>query len=248
MYLATICGALVLMAGLQAQAANTFFVFQESQPAPAQESPQTNPPGEPKQAQQQTKPEEPAPPPSANPDSTVTPDNSKANPDQGTTPDDSKANPDQGAAPDDSKANPDQGAAPDSTPAKPAMVKKPAAVPTVKKATPRKQSVKQPATRPEGSKIVIRNGSTSEPKVQLSSGGTQQATQQIQSANSLLDATNTNLKKISDKKLDANQQDMVKQIKDYMEQSKSAAAAGDPHGAQTLATKAHLLSEELIKP
>ena len=223
------------MAGLQAQAANTFFVFQESQPAPAQESPQTNPPGEPKQAQQQTKPEEPAPPPSANPDSTVTPDNSKANPDQGTTPDDSKA-------------NPDQGAAPDSTPAKPAMVKKPAAVPTVKKATPRKQSVKQPATRPEGSKIVIRNGSTSEPKVQLSSGGTQQATQQIQSANSLLDATNTNLKKISDKKLDANQQDMVKQIKDYMEQSKSAAAAGDPHGAQTLATKAHLLSEELIKP
>ena len=225
----------MLLAGLQAQAANTFFVFQESQPAPAQESPQTNPPGEPKQAQQQTKPEEPAPPPSANPDSTVTPDNSKANPDQGTTPDDSKA-------------NPDQGAAPDSTPAKPAMVKKPAAVPTVKKATPRKQSVKQPATRPEGSKIVIRNGSTSEPKVQLSSGGTQQATQQIQSANSLLDATNTNLKKISDKKLDANQQDMVKQIKDYMEQSKSAAAAGDPHGAQTLATKAHLLSEELIKP
>jgi len=235
MYLATICGALVLLAGLQAQAANTFFVFQESQPAPAQESPQTNPPGEPKQEQQQTKPEEPAPLPSANPDSTVTPDNSKANPDQGTTPDDSKA-------------NPDQGAAPDRTPAKPAMVKKPAAVPTVKKATPRKQSVKQPATRPEGSKIVIRNGSTSEPKVQLSSGGTQQATQQIQSANSLLDATNTNLKKISDKKLDANQQDMVKQIKDYMEQSKSAAAAGDPHGAQTLATKAHLLSEELIKP
>jgi hypothetical protein len=222
MYLATICGALVLLAGLQAQAAKAFFVFQESQPAPAQEAPQTNPPGDPKQEQQQTKPEEPAPPPSPNPDATVIPDNSNANPDQGATP--------------------------DSTPAKPATVKKPAAVPTVKKTTPRKRSVKQPPTRPEGSKVVIRNGSTSEPNVQLSSGAKQQATQQIQSANSLLDATNTNLKKISDKKLDADQQDMVKQIRDYMEQSKSAAAAGDPHGAQTLATKAHLLSEELIKP
>ena len=223
MYLATICGVLLLLAGSPAQALKTIFVFQDSQsaptqPSPAQDEPQTNPTNE-------TKPEEP---PKAeqstptNPDSTVNPD---------------------------SKISPVENQTPEPPSAKPATgKKKPVVKPTTKTPAKKRRAQKQPVTQPDSSKVVIKNGSTSDPKIQLSSGGQQQATQQIQSANSLLDATNANLKKISDKKLDTTQEDMVKQIKDYMEQSKSAAAAGDPHGAQTLATKAHLLSEELVKP
>ena len=218
-----------MLAGPRAQAFKTIFVFQDPQPAQTQDVPQPSPSGEPKpgeaKPEEQTKPEQQEqtkpeePPPATSTDSTASPD----------------------------KTNSVENPSPDSIPAKAAATKKNA--PSTIKASPRKRRVKQkPPTPPEGSKVVVKNGSTAEPKIQLSSGGQQQATQQIQSANSLLDATNVNLKKISDKKLDVNQQDMVKQIKDYMEQSKSAALAGDPHGAQTLATKAHLLSEELIKP
>jgi hypothetical protein len=224
MYLAKICGVLVLLAGTSTQVLKTTFVFQDSQPAPTQPPPvhdeaQATSSNE-SQSQEQPKPDDALP---VNPDSTVKPD--------------------------DAKTSPAENQATETTPAKPASkTNKPPVPPTAKTPVKKNRVKRQPVTRPDGAKVVVKNGSTADPKIQLSSGGTQQATQQIQSANSLLDATNTNLKKISDKKLDATQQDMVKQIMDYIEQSKSAAAAGDPHGAQTLATKAHLLSEELVKP
>jgi hypothetical protein len=41
---------------------------------------------------------------------------------------------------------------------------------------------------------------------------------------------------------------MVSQIKQFMEQSKTAADAGDLDRAHNLALKAHLLSDELLKP
>jgi hypothetical protein len=41
---------------------------------------------------------------------------------------------------------------------------------------------------------------------------------------------------------------MVSQIKQFMEQSKAAVAAGDLERGHNLALKAHLLSDELVKP
>jgi hypothetical protein len=96
--------------------------------------------------------------------------------------------------------------------------------------------------------VVVRNGGTSETQGQIASGTTvQQAPQQLKETNSLLASTASNLQKISGKELNPNQQDMVKQIHDYMQQSKSAARAGDVQGANNLAFKAHLLSQELVK-
>jgi len=64
----------------------------------------------------------------------------------------------------------------------------------------------------------------------------------------MLSATELNLKKIDETKLTTSQQDMVNQIHQFMDQSKSASAAGDLERARTLAWKAQLLSEELISP
>ena len=64
----------------------------------------------------------------------------------------------------------------------------------------------------------------------------------------MLESTEANLKKIAGRQLTPNQQDMVNQIRQFMDQSKTAAEAGDLERARTLAWKAQLLSEELIKP
>ncbi len=72
----------------------------------------------------------------------------------------------------------------------------------------------------------------------------EQASQQQQ----LTAATEENLKKIAGRPLNPSQQEMVNQIKTFMGQSKRAVAAGDLERGRNLAIKAHLLSEELVKP
>ena len=99
------------------------------------------------------------------------------------------------------------------------------------------------------SKIVVRQGGTSEPAIQLAGGAVgDQAAQQRHTANEMLGATELNLKKIDETKLTTSQHDMVNQIHQFMDQSKSASAAGDLERARTLAWKAQLLSEELVSP
>jgi hypothetical protein len=95
-------------------------------------------------------------------------------------------------------------------------------------------------------KKVIRNGGSDEPTVQLR-GGTEQTWQQ-RSTDELASATNENLKKIAGRQLNTSQQEMVTQIKQFMEQSQAAVAAGDLQRGHELAAKAHLLSNELVKP
>ena len=98
-------------------------------------------------------------------------------------------------------------------------------------------------------KIVVQQGGTSEPAIQLAGGAVgDQAAQQRHTATEMLSATELNLKKIDETKLTTSQQDTVNQIHQFMDQSKSASAAGDLERARTLAWKAQLLSEELISP
>jgi hypothetical protein len=107
-----------------------------------------------------------------------------------------------------------------------------------------------PAATPTGSgptKTVVRNGSTSETTVNLSPGvSSQQTSRQMESTNQLLATSDANLKKVSGRQLNPNQQDTVKQIKSYMEQAKTAAKGGDAQRAYNLAVKANLLSAELV--
>ncbi len=117
---------------------------------------------------------------------------------------------------------------------------------------PKKRSSKKPGRKHPDRKsngiVVVRNGGTSNSQGPISSGITvQQAPEQLKKTNSLLKATASNLQVISGKELNPSQQEMVKQIRSYMQQSKNAAVAGDVQGANNLAFKAHLLSEELVK-
>ena len=146
------------------------------------------------------------------------------------------------AAPSQGKTSPASGT--------PAPVKK---KPTAKKKAPSKKKTptvkKAESTNEEAPpKRVVRDGSTTEPVNQISpSVPEQQASSQLQKTNDLLSAADTNLKSISGAQLNSNQEDMVKQVKTYMEQAKTAAGTGDLERANNLATKAQLLSAELVK-
>jgi hypothetical protein len=104
------------------------------------------------------------------------------------------------------------------------------------------------ATNCPPSKVIVQQGGTSEPSIQLGGGAGSTTSPQRDTANQMLAATEANLKKISEQQLNSNQQDMVTQIRQFMQQSKAAVADGDLERARTLAWKAQLLSDELVKP
>lgn len=97
-------------------------------------------------------------------------------------------------------------------------------------------------------KKVVRNGGSEEPAIQLVGGATAEQAAQQRSTDELTAATEGNLKKMEGHQLNPTQQDMRNQIKQFMDQSKAAIAAGDLERGHNLATKAHLLSDELVKP
>jgi hypothetical protein len=97
-------------------------------------------------------------------------------------------------------------------------------------------------------KKVVRNGGSDEPSIQLVGGATAEQAVHQRSTDQLTTATNENLKRIAGRQLKPSQQEMVNQIKQFMDQSKTAIAAGDVERGHNLALKAHLLSDELVKP
>ena len=97
-------------------------------------------------------------------------------------------------------------------------------------------------------KKVVRNGGTADPVVQLGpSVSAEQASSERQNTAQLLAATDANLKQISSRAMNSSQQDSVSQIRKYMEQAKAAEQAGDVQRAYNLASKARLLSDDLVK-
>jgi hypothetical protein len=97
-------------------------------------------------------------------------------------------------------------------------------------------------------KIVVRQGGTTDTSIQLAGGSRNQSSQAGATANPMLDATEANLKKLEGRQLTSTEQDMVTQIRQFIEQSKTAVTAGDVERARTLAWKAQTLSEDLVKP
>jgi outer membrane biosynthesis protein TonB len=135
------------------------------------------------------------------------------------------------------------------TPAKTPESKTPE--PKTKTAAKKRRRAKHTATAMPGAapeKKVVRNGGTTDPVVQLAPGmSAEQASSQRQSTTQLLATTDANLKQISTRQLGQTQQDSVSQIRKYMEQAKAAEAAGDVERAHNLASKALLLSDDLVK-
>ncbi len=104
-------------------------------------------------------------------------------------------------------------------------------------------SVTAPAKNCPPEKIVVRQGGTADPSIQLA--GADQASDRAD-ANQMLGSTEANLKKIAGLQLDATQRDTVSQIHQFVDQSKAALAAGDVGRGKTLASKAQMLSEDLV--
>jgi hypothetical protein len=97
-------------------------------------------------------------------------------------------------------------------------------------------------------KKVVRNGGSEEPTIQLTGGTAAEQVSRQRSIDELTAATEENMKKIAGRELSPTQKEMVTQIKQFIEQSKTAVASGDPEGGHDLAMKARLLSDELVKP
>ncbi len=74
-----------------------------------------------------------------------------------------------------------------------------------------------------------------------------QSSNQLKNADDLLAGTESNLKQISGRSLNATQQETVKQIQQYMDQARKAIHEGDLDRGRNLAFKAHLLSDDLVK-
>jgi hypothetical protein len=101
---------------------------------------------------------------------------------------------------------------------------------------------------PPPKKVVV-NGGSKETTVNLNADTSpEKASDERSSAEQLSQATEDNLKKIAGKPLSSDQQEMVNQIKQFMDQSKAAVAEGDLERGRNLAEKARLLSDELVKP
>jgi hypothetical protein len=95
-------------------------------------------------------------------------------------------------------------------------------------------------------KVIVQQGSTAEPSIQLAGGDA--GSHERDATNQMLAFADANLKKIGGAQMTSDQQDIVTQIRQFMDQSKKATRAGDLEQARTLAWKAQTLSAELVNP
>lgn len=116
-------------------------------------------------------------------------------------------------------------------------------------ASPPKKRHKRPASAPGApSKVVVREGGASEPAAQIAPDlSPAEAALQRNKTEQMLGFTDNQLKRLAEHPLDAPQQETVGQIHNYMDGARSALKEGDLRRASTLAQKAHLLSEDLMK-
>jgi iron uptake system EfeUOB component EfeO/EfeM len=124
------------------------------------------------------------------------------------------------------------------------------------KATAPAKRPKRKAARPDCSqasakpcapaKVVVRNGGSNEPTVALK--GSSSELQQRSDTEQMNAGTEDNLRKIAEKSVDSSRQEIAGQVKEFVAQSKAAIADGDLERASSLAKKARLLSDELLKP
>jgi hypothetical protein len=97
-------------------------------------------------------------------------------------------------------------------------------------------------------KVVVRNGGSDEPTVELKGGSAAEASYERATTEQLVKETSDNLNKIKELQLTPSEKETVTQINHFLEQSKAAIAAGSVERGRNLAMKARLLSDELLKP
>jgi hypothetical protein len=107
------------------------------------------------------------------------------------------------------------------------------------------------ATKPadgEPRKVVVRHGGELEPTAQIVPGMPREEAMQLRlNTEDLLGDAGGNLRTLGARVLEPPQQETMTQIRDYMEKAQSALKDGDVRRAHTLALKAHLLADDLVK-
>ena len=97
-------------------------------------------------------------------------------------------------------------------------------------------------------KVVVREGGASEPAAQIVTGmSVEEASSERRETEKFLDAAEENLKRVAGRTLDAQQQETISQIHNYLEHARSALKEGDISRGHTLALKANLLADDLVK-
>lgn len=114
------------------------------------------------------------------------------------------------------------------------------------KYTTRKAEAKPAGDEPR--KRVVRHGGALEPTAQIAPDMPQEeAIRQRQKAEEMLVATEDRLRLLGARTLDPQQQETVTQIRNYVEKARSTLKDGDTQRGHTLALKAYLLADDLVK-
>jgi hypothetical protein len=97
-------------------------------------------------------------------------------------------------------------------------------------------------------KIVVPEGGAQEPPAQIAPGlAPEEADRDRRDAEQWLSSTDGDLELLSDRTLNPQQQETVAQVRSYLAGARSALKEGDLRRAHTMAFKAHLLSDDLVK-
>lgn len=95
---------------------------------------------------------------------------------------------------------------------------------------------------------MVREGGASEPSAQIvTSMSAEKASAERQEAEKWLGSAEEDLKELEGRTLNPQQQEAVSQIHNYISGAHSALTEGDISRGHTLATKARLLAEDLVK-
>jgi outer membrane biosynthesis protein TonB len=154
--------------------------------------------------------------------------------------------PETAPAPETTKPQPE--VAPPAVPPQPTAEKpKPRPRPKPRTKITKKEPVKpapKPAEKPAHT-VVSEGGTQPAPGSQLSIPADSTTQQKLNTAQ-LLDATDRNLRSIT-RQLSPDEQRTIEHIRSFVAQSRQATLDGDTERAYTLALKAHLLSDEIVK-
>lgn len=97
-------------------------------------------------------------------------------------------------------------------------------------------------------KIVVPEGGAKEPPAQIAPGlAPEEAKRDRREAEQWLTATDGQLKELSNRHLSEPRQEIVTQVRNYQLGARSALKENDLRRAHTLALKAHLLADDMVK-
>jgi hypothetical protein len=112
----------------------------------------------------------------------------------------------------------------------------------------KKRHKRKPAPSETPRKVVVRQGGAREPAEQIVPGmPPTEAARQRQNAEQWLNSTDDQLKELGKRSLNPTQQETIGQIRNYIDGARGALHEGDVRRASTLAEKAHLLSDDMVK-